>query len=158
MTVSDAIKKLAKNDSDTVLIATVESFDVQERTCLVSPIGGQAPLTARLQATIGQDKGWVIIPSVGSVVIVTMINDETGFVSVCSDIDYIKAANGTADLATELEKMIEVMDETLGAMLNLKVITPAGPSTALTPDSITAITQERTKLSGVKGKILTLIK
>lgn len=158
MNIAAAIKKIVEQDGNHAMIAKVDSVDAQERTCVVSPVGGQAQLTARLQAKIGGSKGWVIIPAVGSDVVVTMINDETGFVAACSDIGSVSLANNTADLSEQLEKLINIIDATLNQMLVIKVITPAGPSTGLLPDNIVAIGQERAKLAQVKTALQTLIK
>lgn len=160
MTIGTAIKELSKKDIDvsTFLICKVKSVDEQSRTCLVEPLSGQAELTARLQAKTKNTKGVLIVPAIGSDVIVTMINDETGFIAACTDINYIKINNDTVDLSTQIEKFIDVLDGTLSALMTLKVLTPVGPSIALTPDSLSSVIEQKTKLSSVKAQILTLIK
>jgi hypothetical protein len=66
----------------------VVSVDETERICDVEPLNGD-PLIygVRLQSVIDGADGFVCIPAVDSVGIVTFINNNTGYLATCSKID-----------------------------------------------------------------------
>lgn len=91
--IKDSIRMLAKTDDVFYSYpCTVDSVNTTNKTCDCLPLNGDADLLeVRL---IADDKtGILITPTVGSVVIVTMINKMTGYVSMFSEVDSI-ALNG----------------------------------------------------------------
>lgn len=157
MTIAEAIRKMNK-PTDKVLICTVTATDTQARTCTVEPVGGQAGMSARIQAKIGTSGGFAIFPKIGSDVVVTLINDTTGFISVCSEISHISLSNDVADLSEQLGAVLDTIDAAFDTILQIKVITPAGPSTGLLPDNIAAIAQQRAAIAQTKTKLQNLIR
>lgn len=86
-----SIKEIAKsthNMIETSHICSVYSVDVTNNTCDVEPIDG-SPMILDVKL-ITQDDGYLIIPSVNSKVIVSMLDEDSGFVSMFSEIDYVK--------------------------------------------------------------------
>jgi len=84
------IDEWARNKSIYSIVGTVVSIDETERSCEVEPVDGSANIEkVRLQASLSLTTGFVCVPSVGSFVIVTFINDTTGYISLFSEIDKI---------------------------------------------------------------------
>ena len=82
------IVKVINKEKFYSLYGTVKSVNETARTCVVEPIGDEADYDdVRLQATSSSTVGVVLIPTVGSVVAVTFVNDTAGFVSLYTAID-----------------------------------------------------------------------
>ena len=90
--IKTALKKILDPNQEIYGIpCTVDSVDVTARTCYCIPLEtGKADLMdVRLIADTDK-KGFLIIPKVGSVVFVTMINNEAGYVSMFSEVSEIQ--------------------------------------------------------------------
>lgn len=90
----DEIKKMLrqitedKNAEIYSVVCTVESVDEAKRTADVAPINGNAEIfDVRLQSSLNGSNGACMFPVVGSVVVVTFLNNLTGYVSLFSEID-----------------------------------------------------------------------
>lgn len=94
MTLKEAIQKLAASGDEIYsCIGEVKSVDQDNKLCVVAPVNGDADLLdIRLQA--GEGKGIVFYPAVGSIVVVTFLAKNTGYVALCSDVDKIEIENG----------------------------------------------------------------
>lgn len=89
------IRALAKTsgDSTLVLIGEVVSVDVTARTCEVAPLNGEAALLdVRLQSKQSGDKGCVLVPVEGSIVVVLMVNANAGFVVLAEELTEVESA------------------------------------------------------------------
>lgn len=89
----DNIKQLLQNivKDPTVenysIVCSVLDCDEAERSVDVQPLNGDAEIfDVRLQSEFNSTAGFCLIPSVGSVVIVTFLNNKTGYVSTFSEI------------------------------------------------------------------------
>lgn len=68
----------------------ITAVDETARTCDVEPLNGSAEIfDVRLQAQKDGATGFVLIPKVGSIGVVTFINSATGFLAMTTDIDKI---------------------------------------------------------------------
>ena len=108
--IKTALKKILDPNQEIYGIpCTVDSVDVTARTCYCIPIEtGKADLIdVRLIADTDK-KGFLIIPKVGSVVFVTMINNEAGYVSMFSEVSEIQL-NG--DNYNGLIKVVDLLNE-----------------------------------------------
>lgn len=92
---TDAIRRLAgKTGEQYCIVCTVDSVDMAEKTCDLTPVNGDADLqSVRLMAN--NDVGFLIKPKIGSLVIASFLNDAVAYVSMYSEIDEIQL-NGTA--------------------------------------------------------------
>ena len=90
----DALKKLTKPNNDGYSkVCTVDSVDLVNRTCYCIPINEDADITeVRLMANI--DNGFLLIPEVNSVVVVSFLSDSSAYVSMVSKVSEIQL-NGT---------------------------------------------------------------
>lgn len=88
-TIKTALRELNKNNEEIYsIVCSVDSVDLANKTCDCSPKDGKADLLGvRLMAK--NTTGFFIIPTIGSDVVVTMINRNTGYVSMFSDVDFI---------------------------------------------------------------------
>ena len=84
------VNKIINREKFYSLYGKVKSVDETKRTCVVTPIGDEADVEGvRLQGSIGSKVGFLLIPSVNSVVSVTFVNDTNAFISLCTKIDKI---------------------------------------------------------------------
>lgn len=86
----DALKKLTKPNNDGYSkVCTVDSVDLVNRTCYCIPINEDADITeVRLMANI--DNGFLLIPEVDSVVVVSFLSDSSAYVSMVSKVSEIQ--------------------------------------------------------------------
>jgi hypothetical protein len=120
--------------------------DETERTIDATPLNGDAEIfNIRLQSEINSNNGLCIFPVVGSVVIVTFMNNLTGFVSTFSEIDKILidatnevvfdgGTNGGFVKVTELTNKINVLENdinTLKTLLSTWVPVPSDGAASL---------------------------
>lgn len=100
MNIREAIRAL--NDMTIVysIQGTVIEVDEAQRTCTVRPVNGDADLyDVRLQATPGVNNvGMLAIPKVNSFVIVTMLNEATGIVSMFSEVERVDLVGSEENL------------------------------------------------------------
>jgi len=72
------------------MVGVVNAVNETKRTCDVTPIDGQAKRSGmRLQAILSSAVGFVLIPKVNSKVVITFFDRQTGFVSLCEEVDKI---------------------------------------------------------------------
>lgn len=88
MGIEDLIKKLAETGDEVYSIACkVKEVHESDRTCDVEPLDGAAEIFGvRLQAEQKLEEGICIFPKVDSIVLVTFINKQTGYVALCSKV------------------------------------------------------------------------
>lgn len=170
----EAIRTLSQNyDEVYSIVAKVKAVDKSKRTCTVEPLNGDAALFGvRLQSEESSDKGLVVFPKVGSSVIVTFLNRETGHVTAFSEWDNTEFVLGQlkvkvdtegvhlerngGDLRKIIDAIVENSEKTFDFLLKLKVVTPSGVGT-LSPDIAVQVTTEKAKLSALKNQIKQLL-
>lgn len=75
----------------------IKSVDLNERTCVVTPTdGGPDILDVYLEADSGDstNKGFFVVPDIGSLVIITFINKEEAFISAWTQINNVIVKSG----------------------------------------------------------------
>lgn len=159
MNIAEAIQELAEGNNEIYsIVGTVAKVDEGKRTCDVQPVNGDAQIFGvRLQAELNRSDGFVMVPKVGSDVVVTFINNLTGYIALTSEIDHISVKT-TQDLATEVEGLIDIIDSLIGILQNFQVNTAQGPSTNVMPQVITQLTEQKTKLATSKTNFKQIIK
>jgi len=113
MSAVNDIKKAIKGITETgeevySILCTVISVDLTAKTCYCTPVSGDADISD-VSLIMNAATGFMIIPTVDSIVMVTMQNKETGYVGMFSSVDSI-LLNGDAygglikiaDLVTKL--------------------------------------------------------
>jgi hypothetical protein len=90
----DSLRTLVKpNGNAYSKVCTVDSVDLVNLTCYCIPINDDADITeVRLMANI--DNGFLLIPEVNSIVVVSFLSDSSAYVSLVSKVSEIQL-NGT---------------------------------------------------------------
>jgi hypothetical protein len=172
MRIQDSIKKLAANQ-DEVYSCIAKVIKVNGSTVDVDPLSGDATIfDVRLQANIKKSDGLLIKPKNGSFVIVTFINKNVATVTGMAEIDSIEFSNANVkalvdkavslevkniDLSKEISSMFDKIDSLITLISNIKVLTPVGPSTGLTPDMYPQLIQKQTEFKAIKQRLTTII-
>lgn len=144
MDIPEAIRKMVGENRNLKAILC-EVITVTGATCLCRPVDGSADIEdVRLQAE-ATNEGMLITPVEGSVVIVQMINDVEGYVSMFSEIDNIKFFDGAQgslvlinSLVTKLNNLENKVNDIITAYnthVHTGVTTGAG-SSAVTPTQV----------------------
>ena len=96
----DLIKIWADENELYSIQGTVKSINVNIRTCVVTPTnGGPDILDVRLEADYTEgsttaSKGFFVVPTVSSLVIITFMSKEESFISAWTSIDNVVAKQG----------------------------------------------------------------
>lgn len=86
----ESLKRLARSQSSPPdFLCTVDSVNLTDMTCYCIPVNGDADMKdVRLIAQ--NDPGFLIVPKVGSVVGVSILDSGTGYVSMTSEVSEIR--------------------------------------------------------------------
>lgn len=87
-TIKDVIRQLSKENSTYSVVCNVSDIDLNNKICNCTPINGDAILM-NVRLVANNNKGFMLIPKDGSIVVVTLINNTTGYVSMCSEVDEV---------------------------------------------------------------------
>jgi len=96
-TIRDLIIYLIKEQVNVFypLFCTVDSVDINKKSCDVTPINGDAPiLGVKLMAESDPGKGMFLIPKEGSAVIVNMLDKDNACVVMYSELEKIVVETG----------------------------------------------------------------
>lgn len=144
MNIRDLLLELVKGQNLYSQLAKVDAVDKSALTCDVSPINGDAKIFDVLLQT-GKGKGWVAYPKKGSVVMVTMVSKDSGFVSMLSDVEKFS-------LETQNESLKKILSDLLDAIAQLTVTCAAPGSPSAPPVNMAAFTQIKTRLDNLLDK------
>jgi hypothetical protein len=131
---------------------------VNGMSCDCSPVDGSAAINdVRITADFDSVNKWVLVPKVGSLVVVSFFNKDIGFVSMVNEVSQVLYKNGDTVfrvddkflLASGTENLLKLMQDLIQAVLDLKVMTNVGPSIDLTPDSITSFESIKTRFENL---------
>lgn len=120
------------NEMGFAKVCTVDSVDMSANTCYCIPINDDADMQ-EVRLIAQQSNGFLLIPKVGSVVVVSMLSDSSFFVSMFSDIDEInlngKNFDGLVKIGPLVNK-VNAIENLVNSILNtLKTTTiPLAPS------------------------------
>lgn len=93
--INEMVRQYNSNEQIYSLSCKVDSVDETERTCVCIPIENMTDddpmklIEVKLNATINSTNGILIIPKIGSYVILSFINKGDGFISMFSEIEKI---------------------------------------------------------------------
>lgn len=135
--IQESLRKLvASNGEQYCVVATVDSVDLIENTCELSPVNGDADLQG-VRLLANNNKGFLIIPKVGSIVVASFLNDAVAYVSMFSQVDEIQL-NGKNFLGivkvTELVAKLNILFGFANTVIAAKnLIAAAAVSSPTTP-------------------------
>lgn len=132
MTIREAIRLIAEQGDERMILATVSEINDTDRTCKCTPINGDAEiLDVRLQSTIAG--GVYLKPAEGSLVLVCMANDTLGFVVLTSELSEVIFFDGSLggivkanELKTQLDKTNDVLQAVVDSLKNWVVVPSDG--------------------------------
>lgn len=137
----DGLKELQRQVlPDATFAATVIEVDSVARTCDVKTGEGIDIYEVRLQAASGNSVGFVIFPTVGSVVLVSVTESGNWYVSAFTGVDKVSLKNNQEDLKSWLDDLVD-------AIKQITVPTAVGPSG--TPINATAIEAIKQRLNNL---------
>jgi hypothetical protein len=112
----DAIRELAKNDEEVYsIVCTVTSVDNSNKTCVCEPINGNAELLdVKLMAQ--NKEGFLLIPKVNSMIVVTMINKHTGYVAMCSEVSEVQLNGDNYDGLIKINELTTKLNALVNAI------------------------------------------
>ena len=142
------------------VIGTASNVDDIERTCDVEPLDGTADiLGVKLQSVLNSSKGFVQIPKSNSKVIVTFLNNKTGYVAICDEVDKILidtdlvqfngGTDGMTDIANLTTKLNKLKTELQAELVKIQTGI-AGVGGAYTPGILTAFSKTEYEDSKIK--------
>jgi len=170
-----AIQEIAKGVGYQSLVATVDSVNESGKTCVVSPVNGDAQIfDVRLQSSEGANLGVLVLPKVDSFVLVTMLDKDTAFVSLYGEVESLnlkiegleftvdseglKLTKGSLSLKNEIAGLVKEVNSLVSTLKSFKVLTGVGPSTGVEPTSLAALLQHETKLDAIENNLNSLLK
>jgi hypothetical protein len=140
-------------------LGKVVAIDTDNRTCDVEPLDGSTVvLDVKLQAFEKSKEGFILFPIEGSIVVVTQLNNEAGYVTLTSEIDYVQFVKQDVDLAKELEKMFDVMTDLIGILSSFQLNTNMGVTISVMPNIITDMSKLKQKNIAIKEQFKKIIK
>lgn len=126
MTIKDAIRKLVEGERDAGFggseSVVCEVLEVNGMNCVCAPVNGAAEIQdVRLVADDTKD-GFVLVPEVGSFVVVQMLNGTAGYLAMVSKITEVYYKVGTAQYnLNEVGHLVTKGEDTLKEALTLIV-------------------------------------
>lgn len=131
--IRDAIKTISSRNNDGYSVAcTVESIDLINNTCYCVPLNGGADIQeVRLMAD--NKNGFLLIPKVDSIVIISFIGDSSAIVSMVSQVSEVQLNGKNFDGLVKVNPLVDkvnALENKINAILNaLKTTTiPLAPS------------------------------
>ena len=173
--IKKAIRTLASPPSEMYSqLCKVLSVDKDKAVCDVRPLNASADIQdVRLNSLIGNKRGLITYPKVGSTVTVSFYSKDQAFVSQYSDIDSyniyivdqkvefdkkgISAKSASADLTKSVNKFIDVIDSVLSILTEFQLLTTYGPTVSVMPQITAKLIAQKTKLSTIKSEINTIL-
>jgi hypothetical protein len=139
-------------------LCKVVKVNKDARTCDVEPLDGTATIfDVRLQAFQDDTEGVVLYPKMSSMVVVTLLNNETGYVSLTSEVDYVQFKNGGVDLRTELDKMFDLMGSLIDLLTKFQLMTNMGVTVQVMPNVVLELEKLKQKNDKIKKQFNKII-
>jgi hypothetical protein len=106
----DSLRTLTKpNGNAYSKVCTVDSVDLVNLTCYCIPINDDADITeVRLMANI--DNGFLLVPEVDSIVVVSFLSDSSAYVSLVSKVSEIQLNGTNYDGLVKVQELTEKLN------------------------------------------------
>lgn len=151
MTLKEALEELLENNDELYsVIGTVDSVDKNKRTCDISPLQDKDAVLydVRLQADLEGSKGMLCFPTIGSVVAVTFINKDSGYVALFSEVDSVELVVGQQKMDFDKDglllesaqgSLLSAWKDLLSILKEFRLSTNSGLTIAVTPDILAKV-------------------
>lgn len=106
----DALRSLVKPNNDGFAkVCTVDSVDLTTLTCYCVPLNDDADIiNVRLMANI--DNGFLLIPEVDSIVVVSFLSDSSAYVSLVSKVSEVHLNGKNFDGLVKVNDLVEKLN------------------------------------------------
>lgn len=106
----DALRSLVKPNNDGFAkVCTVDSIDLDKLICYCIPLNGDADLVGvRLMANI--DNGFLLIPELNSIVVVSFLSDSSAYVSLVSKVSEVNLNGKNFDGLVKVNDLVEKLN------------------------------------------------
>lgn len=119
--IKDAIKRIVGDMRTYSVMCTVSDINATNGICNCTPIDGSAILTG-VKLNANSKDGFKLIPKNNSVVIVTLINKTTGYVSMVSEVDEIHLNGTNQDGVVKVNSLVNRLNNLESSINALKTI------------------------------------
>jgi hypothetical protein len=151
MTIVESLKKMRTASSSQSVVGKVVATDVENATVDIEPLNGDTIIySVRLQADF-QNQGIVIFPKQDSIVVATLLENESAFVSMFSEVEKVVAQKDDFDLKEQMNRLLELCGDLVNAVAGLKIQTNTGIGSVI-PNQIIGLNQMKVDLNGIKEK------
>jgi hypothetical protein len=106
----DALRSLVKPNNDGFAkVCTIDSVDLTTLTCYCVPLNGDADIiNVRLMANI--DNGFLLIPEVNSIVVVSFLSDDSAYVSLVSKVSEVNLNGKNFDGLVKVQELTDKLN------------------------------------------------
>lgn len=106
----DALRSLVKPNNDGFSkVCTIDSVDLTKLTCYCMPLNGDADIiNVRLMANI--DNGFLLVPEVESIVVVSFLSDDSAYVSLVSKVSEIQLNGKNFDGLVKVQELTDKLN------------------------------------------------
>jgi hypothetical protein len=106
----DALRSLVKPNNDGFAkVCTVDSVDLTTLTCYCVPLNDDADIiNVRLMANI--DNGFLLIPEVNSIVVVSFLSDDSAYVSLVSKVSEVQLNGKNFDGLVKVQELTDKLN------------------------------------------------
>lgn len=161
-------KLLSENISYYAIPGKVISVDEENRSCVVSPLNGDADFyNVKIQASLGGDKGISVTPKVGSIVIINAISDTVAFIAKTYEIDKVEVSiddllfelnsdgisllNNNESFASTVKDLVQETKALAETVKSLILLTSSGPTTGISPASLASLQAHELKFDQIEN-------
>ncbi len=107
------------NDNATYVLCKVDSVDTSKRTCDVTVLSDFATSVPDVQIMAGVEDGMLLVPSVGSQVVVCIADSRTPYVSMYSQLDKVMFVVGEMGITITTDG-VQINDGSLGGLIKIE--------------------------------------
>ena len=106
----DALRSLVKPNNDGFSkVCTIDSVDLTTLTCYCVPLNDDADIiNVRLMANI--DNGFLLIPEVNSIVVVSFLSDDSAYVSLVSKVSEVQLNGKNFDGLVKVQELTDKLN------------------------------------------------
>lgn len=120
--IRDAIKLIAGNNGATNILCTVDSVNLVRKTCYCIPVNGDADF-GDVKLIVNPNNGFLIVPTVGSYVYISVVSPGVAFVSMFSEVQEIQLAGDIHGGLVKIQQLITQLNTLQTEINTLKTAT-----------------------------------
>jgi hypothetical protein len=159
--IKDAVTQLAGtylNDEVYMVVCTVTAVDVPSRTCTCTTITGAASTDLQgVQLMAEVDDGLLLLPTVGSTVVVSYSKQNVPYVALYSQIDKVVIVTGNSSITMTDTSIIAERNATTLTIQDDSIVAVKGNSTLTIKDNGYSIVNGSVSLTDIMKQLLTQI-